>query len=73
MVGLGTSVRQRGLDQFWIRRELGNVIGALVCCEVQVEWLSIVVVFSPSDSAPISGTVSYLSQDGSTAVGLGCC
>ena len=73
MVGLGTSVRQRGLDHFWIRWELGNVIVALVGCEVQLKWLSIAVVFSPSDSAPISGTVSYLSQVGSTAVGLGCC
>ena len=69
----GTNVRRRGLDQFWIRRELGVVIIAIVGFEVQVEWLSIVVVFSPSDSAPISGTVSYLSQVGSTAVGLGCC
>ena len=38
-----------------------------------MEWLSIVVVFSPSDSAPVSVTVSYLSQVGSTAVGLECC
>ena len=70
MVGLGTSIRQRGLvlDQ----RVTWCVIVALVGCEVQVEWLSIVVVFSPSDSAPISVTVSYLSQVGSTAVGLGC-
>ena len=54
MVGLGTSVRQRGLDHFWIRRELGAVVVALVGCEVQVEWLSIAVVFSPSDSAPVT-------------------
>ena len=73
MVGIGTSVRRRGLDQFWIRSELDVVIVAIVGCEVQVEWLSIVVVFSPSDSAPISVTVSYLSQVGSTAVGLGSC
>ena len=73
MVGLGTSIQRRGLDQFWIRRELGVVIVAIVGCEVQMEWLSIVVVFSPSDSAPITVTVSYLSQASSTTVGLGCC
>ena len=73
MVELGTSVRRRGLDQFWIRWELGVVIVAIVGCEVRVEWLSIAVVFSSSDSAPICVTVSYLSQVGSTAVGLECC
>ena len=73
MVGLGTSVRRRVLDKFWIRRELGAVIIEIFGCEVRVEWLSIVVVLSPSNSAPISVTVSYLSQVGSTAVGLGCC
>ena len=71
MVGLGTSVRWRGLDRIRIRRELGVVIVAIVGCEVRVEWLSIVVEFSPLDSAPISVAVSYLSQVGSTAVGLG--
>ena len=73
VVWRGTSVRRRGPDQFWIRRELSVVIVAIVGCEVRVEWLSIVVVFSPSDSAPIGVTVSYLSQVGSTAVCLGCC
>ena len=73
VVGQGKSVRRRGLDQFWIRRGLGVVIVAIVGCDVRVEWLSIVVVFSPSDSAIISVTVSYISQVGSTAVGLGCC
>ena len=71
MVGLGTSVRRRGPDQFWIRWELRAVIVSIVGCEARVEWLSIVVVFSPSNSAPISVTVSYLSQVGSTAIGLG--
>ena len=73
MVELGTSVQRRGLDQFWIRRKLGVVIIAIVGCEVGVEWLSIVVVFSSSDSAPICVSVCYLSQVGSTALGLGCC
>ena len=60
-------------DQFRIRRELGGVIVAIVGSKVGVEWLSIVVVFSSSDSAPIFVSVCYLSQVGSTALGLGCC
>ena len=41
---LGTSVRQRGLDQSRIRRELSIVIVVIVGLEVRMEWLSIVIV-----------------------------
>ena len=61
---LGTSVRRRGLEQSWIRIELGIVMVLIVGFKVRVEWLSIVVVIHHQFQLLVSVTASNLSQLG---------